>query len=257
MASRRFGAVGLALLLVVSGCSGLVPVDWQDAIPGGGDGTRYPPGYNETGITDSEAALDSHVDGIRSYESYTLTYRATHELPERTRRLTTTTSVDTVERRVHEVSTIGETGYAMYHAGNNRYERTTSPNADEPTYRAERQTLVLESVSGRKHVGGPLTWVNYTEARTVGRNGERLLRYEAHTVPAGRKLLEPAVSGENVTAFSATLLVSSAGVVRHLEYEATVDRAEGRGTIRVVLDVSKINGTTVDRHDWVDRAASS
>lgn len=96
MVRRRTAALVLTLLFLLSGCSGLLSGGWRAPFLAESGPATYPAGYDETGVTDSEAAIAAHTEGIRSYESFTFTYRATIELPNRSKQVTYTQAVDTI-----------------------------------------------------------------------------------------------------------------------------------------------------------------
>lgn len=271
MDRRHVAVLSLALLLVVSGCSGLLSGDATPADGGEATSTAtpapatptpvpftYPDGYSETGVTDSEAAAGAHTDGILSHDSFTVSYRAAVQTPNRSVQVDFTQQVNTVERRAHLVSAVtGGTNIAQYYANDTVYVRSESPSTNQTSYTSRQQTLNLEEFTGTQFVAPAVANASYGEAAVVERDGETLVRYEARELTNATGLLGSDTSTENVTSFSATLLVDEDGVVRRVEYRATVDRPGGERTLEVVVEVSELDSTTVQRPDWVNRAASS
>lgn len=271
MDRRHVAALSLALLLVVSGCSGLLSGDGTPADGGGATPTAtpapatptpvpftYPDGYSETGITDSQDAAGAHTDGALSHDSFTVSYRAAVQTPDRSVQVNFTQQVNTVERRAHLVSAVtGRTNIAQYYANDTVYVRSESPSTNQTSYTSRQQPLNLEQVTGTQFVAPAVANASYGEAAVVERDGETLVRYESQELTNATGLLGSGISTENVTSFSATLLVDEDGVVRRVEYRATVDRPGGERTLEVVVEVSELDSTTVQRPDWVDRAASS
>lgn len=265
MKHRSIASLTVALLLVLSGCAGLIPGGATPSGPdddGGGtaspngQGFTYPSGYSATGITDSQAAVRSHTKNLLSYGSFTAKYRATIETPNQTVRVNVTQAVDTTERRALWTTTIGPRQRVEYYANGTVYIRVDRPGYNT-SYSSHRKELNLERVTARQFVRPVISNVTYGQATTVQRNGERLARYESTKLTSTTGLFGNNITMADVSDFSATLLVSSKGVVRHAEYEATIQRQSGERTLSVVIDVSALNTTTVVRPNWVDQAASS
>lgn len=260
MHHRSVGSVSLVLLLVLSGCAGLfsggTPTETGGAGPQNQTGFTYPAGFNETGVTDSQAALRGHTKGVLEYESFTVTYRATVETPNRTVNVNVTQAVNTAERRALWVTTIGPREKAQYYANGTVYVRTDVPGTNTSYYSRQRP-LKLETVSGRRFVGPVIANASYEEATTVEAEGEQLVQYESSNLTSTTGLFGENVSMADVSGFSAKLRVGSDGVVRRAEYHATVDSPTGTRKLTVVVGVSDINATRVRRPNWVDKAESS
>lgn len=258
-------ALSVGFLLVLSGCSGL-PVGGSTDTPGGQDGgagagtptsatVTYPAGYGESGITDPGAATRAHVDAIEAYDSFTITYRATVAFPNRTTEVDYAQRVNARERRAHLVSDISDgTSVAHYYANDSVYVRTESPQTNETSYSSQERAFDVAALSGREFVGPVVRNVSYGAPERVQRGGETVLRYESTGLEAAEGIVGQRVTVENVTDFSAVLLVDGDGLVRHVEYEATVVRNGQERAVTVAIDVTDLGATTVRRPDWVDRA---
>lgn len=265
MDRRPLVVLSFGFLLVLAGCSGL-PGGGSTDTPGGDSdggaatgtaGAVYPEGYGEGGIADPQAATRAHVDAITSYDSFTITYNATVRLPNRTTEVAFAEEVDARERRAYLVSNISDgTSVSHYYANGTVYVRSESPRTNGTTYSSRERELNVEAVSGRRFVRPVVSNVTYGPAERVERGGETMLRYEATGLDAAGGLLGEGVSAENVTSFSATLLVDRDGLVRHVEYEATVVRHGEERSTTVTIDVTGLDATTVERPGWVDGAAS-
>lgn len=252
--------MSLVLLLVLSGCAGLfsggTSTETGGANPQNGAGFTYPAGFDENGVTDSQSAIRGHTQGILDYESFTFTYRATVETPNRTVKVKVTQTVDTTERRALWVTSVGPRERTQYYANGTVYVRTEVPGSNT-SYFSRQRPLQLERVSGKRFVAPIISNASYGEATTVEADGEQLVQYESSALTTTRGLFGENVSRTDVSEFSATLRVGSDGVVRGAEYEATVDRPTGERSLTVVTEVSNVNSTTVERPGWVDKAESS
>lgn len=263
MKHRSIASLTVALLLVLSGCAGLFsdgatpsgPDDGNGTASPAGQGFTYPAGYSATGITDSQAAVRSHTKNLLSYGSFTAKYRATIETPNQTVRVNVTQAVDTTERRALWTTTIGPRQRVEYYANGTVYIRVDTGR--NTSYSSRLKELNLERVTARQFIRPVIANVTYGGATMVKRDGERMARYKSTKLTATTGLFGNNITMADVSDFSATLLVSSNGVVRHAEYGATIQRQSGPRTLSVVIDVSALNTTTVVRPNWVDEAASS
>lgn len=259
MHRRHVATLVLALLLVVSGCSGLfgggaTPTPSpQPATPTDAPFT-YPSGYSESGVTDAAAAKSAHTDGILSYDSFTFGLTADIGTPNRTVQVDVSWRIDKANDRALLRRSSGDAGEVQYYENDTVYVRTDLPDSDKTFYNSTRRSLQFEDVTGSHFVGPLLKNVTYGSATTVERNGEQLARYESEGLTGRTSFLrDPA----NVTSFSAELLVDTDGVIRRVQYQATIDRPGGERTLDVSIEVTGLGATTVDRPDWFDRAASS
>lgn len=264
MDRRPLVALSMGFLLVLAGCSGW-PGGSTDT-PGGqggdagtdtpGPGAAYPAGYGADGIADAAAATRAHVDAIGSYDSFTITYRATVTFPNRTTEVDYVQRVDARERRAHLVSDVsGGTSVAHYYANGTVYVRSESPRTNGTSYSSRDRELDVAAVSGEEFVRPVVTNVSYGAPERVERDGETMLRYEATGLDTAAGVVGEDVSVENVTSFSAVLLVDGDGLVRRIEYEAAVVRNGRERSVTVTIDVTDLDATTVRRPDWVDRAS--
>ena len=101
--------------------------------------------------------------------------------------------------------------------------------------------------------------VDYERAGTVTRDGNRLAVYVANgsdSVDTG----EPAFEGEDISAFSSTLVIDpETGIVHTLRTERTTDYLSSGEpvTIEETLRFSEVGTANVDQPAWVDRLKDS
>lgn len=259
MRFRRTAALTVVLVVALSGCAGLLPGGFPSNGSEGGSGGpsesgfTYPPGYNETGVTDGARAVRAHNQSILSYESFTIAYRATVESSNESTRINITRKVNTSARRVLLYSTVGPRKTTEFHTNRTVYIRKSSSESG-PSYFSREALLDLWRYAGTDFVRPVITNVNYNEATRVTRNGIPVARFEDRRLSNASGLFGLQFSRANVSNFSATLVVGSDGVVRHATYEATLDKSSKSKHLTVVIDVSAINSTTVSRPEWVEKA---
>lgn len=265
MDRRPIVLMSMGFLLVLAGCSGL-PFGDSTSTSGGENGgtetrtsapaaTSYPAGYGERGITDAEAATQAHVNGVSSYDSFTINYHATVTFPNRSTEVEFVQRVNVRERRAHLVSDISDgTSVAHYYANDTVYIRSESPRTNGTSYSSRSRELDVPAVSGGEFVRPVVTNVSYGPPKRTERDGKTMWRYEATGLDTAEGMVGEGVSVENVTSFSAVILVDVDGLVRHIEYEATVVRNGQERSVTVTIDVTDFDTTTVERPDWVDRA---
>lgn len=266
MDRRPIVLLAMGFFLVLAGCSGMPFAD-STTTPGGENGgtdTRtsapaaisYPAGYGERGITDAEAATQAHVNGVSLYDSFTINYHATVTLPNRSTEVEFVQRVNVRERRAHLVSNISDgTSVTHYYANDTVYIRSESPRTNGTSYSSRSRELDVLTVSGREFVRPIVTNVSYGPPERTEHDGETMLRYEATGLDTAEGIVGEGVSVQNVTSFSAVLLVDGDGLVRYIEYEATVIRNGQERSVTVTIDVTDFDATTVKRPDWVDRAS--
>lgn len=271
MNRRSVGALLLCVLLLTAGCSSLLG---DNARRGGGSdggatatptavsGTEapslqyFPNGYSKNGEIDSEEATDTHTRNLIRHDSYTITYRATVQTPNRTVVANFVERVDTVERRAYIVSNVSGGGeFTYYYANDSVFIRSDSPRTNGTRYTSSQHKLDLEEVAGKQFVRTALSNITYDSATVFERDGETFIRYEAKELTTAKHLLGSNVTLSNVTSFSATLVVDTDGVVRHAEYDAIIEREGQERSVDVVIDVTELDSTTFGRPDWTDKAS--
>jgi hypothetical protein len=273
---RRILATALACLLVATaGCSFLGGDATPTAEPANGDDSTstatatptptatpvsfdFPDGYDTSGVTDGQAAADTHRSAVRSLDSYTVDYEATVNTSSEVVVVDYVQLTNVAEQRALVQSNVSSAeqvygGTTQFYTADAVYVRSQYPD-NTTEYDNATQQFNASALTGSEFVTPLLTDVSYGEASLVDRDGETWARYEATSLDAASRVLGQGVSTENVTSFSATVFVDADGVVRRIEYEATVQRDGATREVAATVTVSDLDGTSVPRPDWVDRA---
>jgi hypothetical protein len=285
---RAFVAVLLAALVLLSGCSllggGGTPT--SDASPGSPTATPAgtptptgtatptpsptatptppprPEGYGSSDVTNATTARVEHTDGLLARSNFTLAYVATVRTPNGTASISLLQGVDTAGDgpRVVADTVLGATGdrgngsrrRTRYYANGTEYIRVAGAGGNV-SYGTVNRTLPGSTCVGLQYVSPAATNVSYERGERFTRNGTTYVRYHAEEIDDPGALLSSRVRNGSVTGGNVTLVVDSAGVVRSIDYRATVER-DGRAIrYRVQFGVSRLDGTTVRRPDWAQR----
>lgn len=249
----------MAVLVVLTGCSGLVP-GGQDGAGDGGDGqgqtSPYATGYGESGVTNATAAVAAHESALLDRPGFTVTYNATVETQDGTTTVDYAQRVETSSREIltrTDLSGGGVSGdLVQYYHNGTVYQRSNSSLSGGVEYSNESGDYNLSSFTGTRLVEPVLTDVTYGSSEVITYEGDRAVRYSDATLENSTNLLGRGVDPANVTAFDASIVVDPSGVVRHVEYSAT---ASGQDERTVDVTVSMESGdVSVDRPSWVAKA---
>lgn len=253
----------VAALVVLSGCSGLLPNGGTaDGGPGSGNGggsptgSAYAAGYAESGVTNATRAVESHRSALLNTSGFAVTYGATVNTADGSTTVDYVQRVETGSKEVLTRTNISGGGavgnLSQYFANGTLYQRSSSPATGGVRYGNRSASYNLSSYTGTRLVRPVVSDVTYGASEVVTYQGDRAVRYTNATLENATSLLGRDVNPENVTSFDATLVVDASGIVRHVEYTATVE-ANGTRTIDVTVDV-RPGGVTVDRPSWVAKA---
>lgn len=264
MDRRLLAVAGVALLATTAGCSLLgggtatpTPTEQPTATPTDAP-FEYPEGFAASGVTDGATAAETHRAAITDLDSFTVTYDATLATGNETITVDYDQPSDLADQRAllqfrvsSEQRFYGST--TQFYTADTVYVRSKMPR-NETTYSNESQAFNESALAASQFVGPLLTDVRYGEATVLTRNGEPMARYEATELVSARAVFGEGITTENVSSFSATLWVDADGVVRRVEYSATVDQGDSSRSVDATIQVSGIGDTAVERPDWVDRA---
>lgn len=101
----------LVLVVGVAGCAGFSPSD---------SGTSYPDGYNESGITDPETALDQHVSALFKHDNFTQEVDTTEHSLNKSVEITSRVDIAN-ERAAIPADLSSSSAWEAYHAENTSY----------------------------------------------------------------------------------------------------------------------------------------
>lgn len=260
----RTGTVVLIVLVAsLSGCSTLTgdttPTGNQAAPEDGSPAETpdaYPAGYAASGVTDADAAVQAHQDAVLSKRGFSVAYDAVVGTEQGTTDVEYDRRVETASREV--LASTNLTGgdavgtIVRYYANDTIYQKSESTGSDGPRYDNRSTTYELEPFSGTDLIRPLVADVSYGSSEVITYEGDRAVRYGDASLTNSTELLGRDVDPANVTDFTATLVADGEGVVRHVEYEATV-QSDGERTISVTVEVVT-DDVTVDRPEWVATA---
>jgi hypothetical protein len=217
----------------------------------------FPDGYGETGVTDSEAALSSHVDSLANRQSFIVDINGSVATPNGTQALRQLQSVDIDDDRAL-IAVNGTSGVerTSYFGDGKRYLRVDPPGANNTRYNATNATLEPRGFTGSGFLAPVLTNVTFGEANITTTANGTFYAYSATSVDRSvlRSLLGPSVDPENVTRFDAGLVVDEEGIVRRMSYQAVVDRGDEQLVVRVGLRTYSIDEVDISEPPWLDEA---
>lgn len=258
---RQVAAVPVGLLVLSSGCS-LFDAGTPTDVPPPTTETPtatpapYPAGYADEGITNATAARNGHLQGVLATGNVGLGYNATIRDPNGTRTVTTLQFVSPGEPRALTDTVVAANGSrgsgavrrTRFCANGTQYVRER--RAGNTSYGSIDGELPPAAFAGRQYVDPALTNVSYDSVERVERDGETFFRLRASAIEDPGALLSDRLSTEDVTGGNVTLTVGPEGVVRSLQYRATVE-VDGR-TVNywVSFAVAGIDRTPVERPEW-------
>jgi len=264
MVQRSTVAVALvAVVVLLAGCSAVL-----DDGNGTGNGSvtdgeapsdpsefDYADGYGPDGVTDPQAAVESHNSGLIGSGSYTGTYRSDVETDDQSVQLNVTSRVDFDAEQGYqrsEVVTQGSTSTVeVYRGSDMRYRRSQARNQSRT--RSSELAFAAEDLTTVEPVRPLLTNVSGYDASIEERNGRTLVVYETSgggDIDSFYGINESA----EVSSFSGQFAVDSDGIVRSASYELTYQVENEQRALQVEYAVSDVGETTVERPGWVDDA---
>jgi len=246
MEFRSTIAVSLVVVVVLlGGCSGLIGDDG----PGSPEEFEYADGYDADGVTDAEAAAESHREGLDNRSSFTVEYGQQIDDVQADVVYQVNVDEETAYNRVDVPSE--DYGVESYYGDEQRVTRRFRPEESDPT--SEEWNFSTADVNGGDVVAPLLSNATGYESSLEERNGTRVVVYETSGAENASEVFE--IEAENVTSFSASLVVDDAGVVHEANYDLTyTDGEEEERTVTLSFQVTDIGETSVDRPDWAAEA---
>lgn len=264
MVRRSTVAVSLVVVLVLlSGCSAVLDggngngAGNGNGVDDGGDAStfEYPDGYGPDGVTDSQAAVESHQSGVIDRGSYTGTYTYTFNNSDGT------TVVD-VENRVDFQNQQGlqradvtypnqEGTVTVYRDSDTRYQRTEFNN--QTSVSKENQSFDPSNMTVTEPIRPLLVNLSQYDASVEQRNGDDVVVYETSGTE-GVDSFGGINESADITSLSATMTVDGDGVVRSATYDVKYTVDGNQRQLTVEYEVSGFGETSVERPAWVDDA---
>lgn len=267
MATRSAVAVSLVVVLVLlSGCSAILGDG--NGMDGNGDGNGvsdgngadpagfdYAEGYGPDGITDGQAAIDSHRSGVVERGSYTGTYTYDIEDSDGTRVVDVETRVDFENEEGRQLADVetprSPASIDIYRDSETRYQKSEFNN--QTSFSTQNQSFDPENLTSTEPVQPLLENLSQYDASVEERNGETLVVYRRNGTDGAASFIDINESAE-VTSFSATFAVDTDGVVRSADYEISYVEDGSEVSLDVQYSLSAFGETSVDRPSWVDNA---
>ncbi|UPM41779.1 DUF7537 family lipoprotein [Halocatena salina] len=258
METRRLSVLSLIFIVGLAGCSGMAPFGESENVTDTHD-LSYPDGYNESGITDPETAVNQHKSVLRDSESLTLKLNATAQF-----------SVLNGSLRFHaEQNTTSERGMLSM-AGmveNNTFMEESEYNSNGTTYvmnKTEEEPVQYEAYQesfgsqptfDEGYVSEWLTNATVGEPTQITHNGEQVFRYEVTDAAAAEPFGLDIDDNITLNDLNGTMLVDENGIVRSFSYTMNYTTADGTDKmLSADYRISDLNATTVEEPDWVETA---
>jgi hypothetical protein len=270
MTRTALRAVAVALLIVVAGCGGAAPggdgspdattdssptatrtatatpaatpTSTATTTPPSPDATPYPAGWSETGVNDTDAALESHYRAVLSGPSATVTYRSRvlAAADARAANTTLTMRVDTGARRLHASIDGRESHREAFFAGGTLSEWSV-PNETVVGRSNTTFVRVAQSVDDRVLKSQLLLYRLRLNER-VSQGGVTVFVYDVAGV------YENAVSRRYGAAVNGTGRVAITARGRVVDLDTTVRYTDGE--VSYTYTQTRIGDTTVSTPDW-------
>lgn len=262
MDARVPTVVALVGLLLLAGCS----LGGPGAEESPGDSTEtpaaanftYPDGFDSNGVTNQSVATRGHREQLLASSGFTVTYDATVTATQNTTNVSYTQEVETGSEEVHwrmNVSSGDQSGSrSQYYANDTVYSRARTVDGDAPSYSNRSKQYELGTFTGRDFVRPGLADVSYGSSEVTTHGGVPAVVYSDASVESTAGLFGEKTDPANVSEFSSTLVVGDEGIVRKLQYSATVTNDGTDRTVEVTVTVGEVGSTTVSRPEWVSQA---
>lgn len=246
---RRLAVVALATILLVAGCVGgpsqKTATPTATETPAATETPEYPTGFGPDGVTNASAAASAHADALLASDGFTFAFNATRSNGGEHRGVYLS-RVDLVDRQLRTYVERPDARYVQFYGNGTVYEKITRNN--RTSYRSYNATSPFNGTTGRSSIQQLLAGAEYGEATRVDGG----FQYRAQRLTDAKSIV--GVKKENVSSFSATVVVAENGIVRAIEYTATYTRQGTEFTVDARLSTTKVGETSVERPDWTSKA---
>jgi hypothetical protein len=268
---RSVAVLSCIALLLLAGCSALPETGGADP-------------YTEAGEPLNATALqEDHRSNVRAADSFTVVTESASTSGNASTESRTVAAVDLDADRVRQDASY-ERGIAAQGTERTSVSNTTVYQSEETIYvrtvnsvgnrsTTEYQTLNRSRREGRSADGGSnlsaqfagldrqinvVRGANWTQRGTETNDGTTVTRYTAN----GSDAFDPERLGgsggtPDVTAFNATLLVTSDGTIRSLTYDIEVEMGDRRVAVDSRVTVESIGETSVEEPGWLGEARNA
>lgn len=267
--AKLLAVLGLVLMVVIAGCSGLNPLGSGD--PPSDEKTEtdrktktsevtYPAGFSPEGVTDPEKAAQNHNKKLSEHDSFTQNVELNTVISGVEASGKALRKADVKNKHshvVHDVKVLGQTfrHYESYQSEGTEYTMNQSSGGDV-TYNVSERPFNLNDTRESTEIRDRLESANFGKAKEIRRDGKTVLRYKAkNTSNADPFIIDDSVSNPTVSDFNATLFVAQNGIIQEFRYSITYSSDEmDQQTDSVTYKTTNLDSTTVEKPDWVDEA---
>ena len=259
----RVVATAAAVALVsVAGCSALPVFDGPGPTPTAtpppaADGTptatpiEYPEGYGATGVVDAAAAAANHERALSGYDSYRYRFDVgVGNGTGTTDAFVYLLRVEHTDQQALEIRDDGDATRFQYFETDRLYLKLEA--GEDVTYNSTDHRYVRERFSGIQFLAPLFDHVDYGGPDIRGTDNGTYYRYRSEAVTDGAAILPADVTDEEIASFDVTLVVHEDGSVRAARYDVVTERDTH---LSALATVEAVNDTSVERPDWVERAA--
>lgn len=249
MVSRSTIAATLVVVVLLSGCSGLI---------GGGTGSASSPdeidladGFSADGVSDG--AAESYRNALTNTSSYTIDYQQnlSGNGSEMAYDIEYRVDVDG-EQAVHRFASPQQDYEAeTYYGSDGHVSRQITGDQEQVTTGEEGyQQADLTAVRAIQPL---LANTTAYETSVAERDGTQVVVYETSGAENAEAVF--GVDQSNVSDFSAEFSVDSEGIVHDASYDITYLDAQGNEqTLTLAFEVTAVDETSVERPSWADDA---
>lgn len=266
MSRRPVAVISVAILVVLAGCGGVLGGD--GAGPSNGDPSldpgEYPPGLNESGLTDASLLSETHAQTLAA-----VGFEATYSI-EVNIAAPTGSRTQQIDQRVvagaglstffvNATTTQGDRTANTQYWGNESVAVQRTRSGEQIQYRPlpERINRTQQFTFGTT-LNQLSRFGDYSLDSTDTENGQQIFTFTADSVNpdlgSGNSTL---VDAENVSSLSSTLEVRENGVVQSFDLEFNASTTAGETSYSVSFDLEDTGDRDVAEPSWLESALSN
>jgi len=266
MVKRSTLAVSLVVVLVLlSGCSAVL--DGGNGV-GNGDATDapdspeefdYADGFGPDGVTDGQQAVETYQSAVKAQGSYTGTHSYDVRASDGNTSVDVENRVDFESQQGHQRFDVDSPEYSgwveSYYEDDTRYQRSEI-DGQRSNVSVNEQNFTTAELTSTDPIRALLSNVSAYETSVEQRGGTTVAVYEASGTE-GIEAFYGINESTDISAFSATFVVDSEGLVRSATYDITYTNESEEQTVTMEFELTGLGETSVERPDWVDEARRS
>ncbi len=211
----------------------------------------YPEGATQEGITDG-ILYDTHRAAMIDQGAATVEIDRDTNRPNMTRSVTQTNIYTSSGlKSTYETSGLSETRWSPSD-GDSTYVRMDT--GFEQRYRVENDAVRPQTILGLSLVESITRGVEWSSAKAVTEVGDEYAATYESTGVANEQQLMNALFGDSLSDVTATIAVSSAGYIKRITYEMTVERDQRTVERHSTITVDEVGEATVSEPSWLSTA---